>query len=246
MAEPEPDTSATRQPVAARASSTTSYFADKPWLLALALMLITLVTYAPVWHAGFIWDDKELLVDNPLVRASDGLYRFWFTTEALDYYPLTSSLCWLEWRLWGSSATGYHVVNVFLHAANAALLWIILRRLKVPGAWLAGLIFAIHPVTVATAAWVSEQKSTLSMLFYLLAILLYLRFDEKGSWRSYGLALGAFLLALLSKTAVVMLPVVLLGCVWWQRRSVRGKDVIRSVPFFALSLILGLVTVWFQ
>ena len=101
-------------------------------------------------------------------------------------------------------------------------------------------------MNVATAAWISEQKNTLSMLFYAVAILLYLRFDEEGRWCWYGLSLTAFLLALLSKTAVVMLPLVLLGCVWWTHRQLKWKDFLRSIPFFVLSLIMGLVTIRFQ
>jgi tetratricopeptide (TPR) repeat protein len=232
--------------VTRRSATRTKNAWESPAVLAALIILLTVVTYLPALDAGFVFDDSANVTANRIVKASDGLYRFWFTTEAPDYYPVIWSLSWLQWRLWGGSATGYHVVNVLLHAVNAVLVWIVLRRLKIPGAWLAGCVFALHPVNVATAAWVSEQKNTLSMCFYLGAILFYLRFDEDNRWRWYWFSLAAFLLALLSKTAVVMLPVVLLGCVWWLRGRVRWHDFLRTVPFFVLSLVLGLVTVWFQ
>ncbi|HUI07352.1 MAG TPA: tetratricopeptide repeat protein [Verrucomicrobiae bacterium] len=225
---------------------------------AALVVLVTVVAYLPAFHNGFVVDDV-FITNNRLIRAGDGLYRFWFTTEAQDYYPLTWSFWWLQWRLWGTDPAGYHVVNVVLHAADAVLIGLVLRRLKIPGAWLAAMVFALHPVNVATVAWITEQKNTLSMLFSAAAVLLYLQFDEvaraipidpRSGPRSgrcwYTLSLLAFLLALLSKTAVVMLPVVLLGCVWWQRGRVRWPDFLRIVPFFALSVVLGLATVWFQ
>src|SRR2546425_10031610 len=103
----------------------------KSFVLGAGLMLVvTLVAYMPAMRGEFIWDDEISITDNHIVKASDGLQRSWFTTEATDYWPLTASAWWLEWRLFGNRAEGYHVVNVLLHAVNAVLVWITLRRLK--------------------------------------------------------------------------------------------------------------------
>ena len=215
-------------------------------LLAAAILAITFLAYIPAMRGGFLWDDYAFLKDNWLIHAPDGLQRFWFTTQAEDYFPLTSSMLWVEWRIWGDHTAGYHVMNVLLHAIAAVLAWRALRRLAVPGAWLAGVLFAVHPVAVASAAWITEGKNTLPMALYLLSLLAYLRYDERGARRAYLLSLLCFLLALLAKTSVVMLPAVLLMCAWWRRGKIERKDVLRSLPFFALALALGLVTVWFQ
>ena len=140
---------------------------------AALIVLLTFLFCLPALRGGFVFDDSIFITDNRVVKANDGLYRIWFTKETPYYYPLTWSLWWLEWHLWGYSAAGYHVANVMLHALNAILAWLILRRLKIPGAWLAGLVFAVHPVNVATVAWISEQKNTLSMFFYTVTILLW-------------------------------------------------------------------------
>lgn len=213
---------------------------------ASVIVLVTLVLYIPAMRSGFIWDDDGFVIANPLIRAEDGLYRFWFTTEPPDYFPLVSSSLWLEWRLWGENAAGYHTINILLHALSAILLWQVLRKLTIPGGWLAGLIFAVHPVNVEAVAWITQRKSTLPMVFYLLALLMYLQFENKPLRRFYFLSLGAFLLALLCKPAVVMLPLVLLGCAWWQRYRVSPTDLLRSIPFFVLSVSVGLLALWFQ
>jgi len=226
--------------------------------------------YWPAVRAGFIWDDDDILTANPLISSPDGLRLIWGGSNFYDYWPMTLTSFWCEWRLWGLHATGYHVTNILLHAGAAILLWRVLRHLRIPAAWLAMLVFAIHPINVQSVAWITERKNTLSLFFFGLALLAYLRAevraaDVRGSksdakspqpsiqnsqrlW--YGLSFGAFVLALLSKTSVVGLPVVLLLSVWWLRRldgkSLAMRDVWRTVPFFAVALGLALVTIWFQ
>jgi protein O-mannosyl-transferase len=231
-------------------------FSSAPRLILGTLVLagLTLLAYAPALHGGFIWDDDNFLTQNPLIRAADGLRRLWLTTQADDYWPLTSTTMWVEWRLWGMNAAGYHVTNVVLHIAESLLLWRVLLGLRIPGAFLGALFFALHPVNVESVAWITQRKNLVAMLFFLLSILCFLKTDpgvapgpsrRPGGWRWYGLSLLAFALALLGKGSVAPLPLVLMGIILW-RRPLEAGDWIRMAPFFAVAAIFTGVNIWFQ
>ncbi|HLN02641.1 MAG TPA: tetratricopeptide repeat protein [Bryobacteraceae bacterium] len=221
-----------------------------PWVAAwpwVAIFAAVLAAYWPALRGSLLWDDTSH-VTAPFLQSLHGLWRIWFwlgTTQ--QYYPLLHSAFWLEHRLWGDAVLGYHLANLAQHTLAACLVVFIVRRLALPGAWLAGLIFALHPVCVEAVAWISEQKSTLSAVFYLSSALVYLGFDRTRRHSSYLWALGLFVLALLSKTVTATLPAALLVIFWWQRgRLDWRRDVRPLLPWFALGTAAGLLTAWVE
>jgi tetratricopeptide (TPR) repeat protein len=216
-------------------------------------MLLTVAAYLPALRGGFVWDDDFYVTENSTLRSVDGLRKIWTQPgiASQQYYPLAFSAFWAQYHLWKLQPFGYHLVNILLHALNAVLLWCVLRRLKLPGAWWAAAIFALHPVQVESVAWITEFKNLLSGLFSLLSLLAFLRFHPlllpettaTRDWRSYTLAILLFLCALLSKTAVCCLPVVIVLLIWWKQKRVGRRDVLALMPWFAASMTLGLITV---
>jgi Flp pilus assembly protein TadD len=212
------------------------------------IVLLVVLAYLPALHGGFIWDDDVYVTHNPLLTAPDGLRRIWFTMDSpSQYFPLTYTVFRLERSLWGLNPAGYHWVNILLHAINAVLVWRLLKRLSVPGAWLAAAIFALHPVQVESVAWITELKSVLSLFFILLTLGCWLEFVGERSRRFwYGLALGFYALALFSKTTACTLPAALLLILWLQTKPIGWRRLAQVVPFLALGLGLGLLTVWWE
>ncbi|HUG92601.1 MAG TPA: tetratricopeptide repeat protein [Planctomycetaceae bacterium] len=220
-----------------------------------AILLAVFAAYLPAVGGDFLWDDDAYVSQNPTLRDADGLRRIWFEFGATpQYYPLVFTSFWIEYHLWGAAPAGFHLVNILLHGLNALLLWRLLARLRLPAAWFAAALFALHPVHVESVAWITERKNTLSGFFVLAAAVCYLRW--RAGWNqdrpaganhgSYWLAILLFAAALLSKTVVLTLPAVLLLIACWQRGRIVRWDVLAVLPMAVLGVAGGLVTRWME
>src|SRR5205085_11894107 len=163
-----------------------------------------------------------------------------------QYYPMVHTTFWAEYHLWGLNPTGYHVDNILLHAIAALLLWWLLTRLKIPGAWLAAGIFALHPVQVESVAWITERKNVLMGFFFLLTLIAWTKFVDAPPdrrWRFYLLAVLTYLLALSAKSTACTLPAALFLILWLREKRIDGKQLLRLVPFVVLGLAMGLMVI---
>ena len=223
---------------------------SRAWFFALVLAALTIFAYRPAWNGGFVWDDDVYITNNELLTAPDGLRRIWFSLDSpSQYFPLVYSTFRIEHALWRLNPTGYHWVNLLLHVANALLVWRVLARLNVPGAWLAGAVFALHPVQVESVAWITERKNVLMGFFFLLTLLAWLAFvDErtKRPWSFYVLALILYILALSAKATACTLPAALFLILWLQKKAINWKRIFEILPFLVLGLAMGLLAMWWE
>lgn len=213
----------------------------------LLLFVAVFALYAPALAGDLLWDDAAHITVGAL-QGWDGLVRIWLDPGATQqYYPVLHSAFWLEHRLWASSVLGYHVVTAALHAGAACLVVLLCQRLAIRGAWIAGVLFALHPVHVESVAWISEQKNTLSLVLALLSVLAWLRFDESRARRHWTAAFLLFALALGAKTVTATVPCALLVLVWWRRGAIAWRrDVLPLLPWLVLGIAAGLVTAWME
>jgi hypothetical protein len=239
----------------------------RDWLFALALVAAVFLVYQPAWRGGFILDDDTHLLNNPVLRPG-GVLRTWVPGAYIAYWPLTFTVYWAEYRLWGPAPLGFHLVNIALHALSALLVWRILALLRVPGALLGAALFALHPVNVESVAWIAQLKNTLSLALTLLSVLFYLLASRSRlpggtlggaadlaapssarqagpTWWYVG-AVAAFALATLAKGMTLTLPAVLLACAWWQRGRIERRDLRRVVPFVLIATTMAVMEVYQQ
>lgn len=216
------------------------------------IVLLTVLAYWPALRGGFIWDDDDHLTKNPCIVGSLGVKEIW-TTSAARICPLVLTSFWAQHAMWGLNPLPYHLVNILLHAASAVVLWLVLRSLNVRGAWLGAALWVLHPVQVESVAWITELKNTQSGLFYVLAVLFFVKWrqtkvlpEREGGEKFYTFALVCAALAMASKSSTVILPLILGLCGWWVDGRLNWRVVPRLLPFFFFSLVMSGVSMWTQ
>src|SRR5881409_3926095 len=244
------------------------------WLVPVLIAVVTFAAFLPTLQNQFVnWDDPRNFLENPHYRGLTWTHLRWMWTTHLGHYiPLTWMTLGLDYLLWGMNPVGYHLTSLLLHAANAVVFFFVVlrtltRALPSPSersyalavsAGFAALVFAIHPLRVESVAWVTERRDVLSGLFYLSAILVYLRACERGArgrgW--YWLSVAVFGCALLSKSMVVNLPIVLLildvyplrrlgGSIGWRSEPAR-RAYVEKIPFVLLAAAASAIAVMAQ
>jgi tetratricopeptide (TPR) repeat protein len=219
-------------------------------LRALLIIAAGFWVFAPALKGDWLMDDDFYLPQNALLHDPHRLWKIWFAPGSLiEYYPIEATLQAVQWHFWHMHMLGYHLTNVALHVLSALLLWRLLARFGLRYAWLGGLLFAVHPAVVESVAWIAEFKNVLSLPPFLLALILWVDFERDGRSRDYLLALGFFVVAMLCKISMALFPFVIFLYAWWKRGRVGWGDLKHALPFFAVSLVLGLMTVeagaWF-
>lgn len=211
----------------------------------LALLGIIVLAYLPSVTARFNFDDEIHIWNNTIAR-KDGLFLSWFSAAQPNYWPVTWTVFWIQFKLFGMHPEGYHIVNVLLHAGTCLLLWRALDLARVPGAWFAALVFGLHPVHVESVAWACQLKTVLAYLLASASIYCFLRSGDPRTNRWYWMSLLLFLLSMLAKPLMVTMPVIVAAYLWWKERKLTRSAVVSVLPFLLVALALGFVEIWFQ
>ncbi len=244
-----------------RMTSNSPRFSFRPSnsLRLLTLVAAVFLAFWPALRSGFIWDDDRYIENNVQLRSLVGLSHVWTQIGSTDqYYPVTFTTFWIEHHLWQAHPLGYHLDNLLLHLAGAILLWQILLRLEIPGAFFAALLFAVHPIQVESVLWATERKNILSGFFYFLSLFAYLRTrwgerlvassiqSPSSHWLWYAASLLLFFAALLSKSVTSTLPAVVLLLIWWKHGRIRWADFLPLIPMFVVGAAMGALTAWIE
>ncbi len=225
-------------------------------ILRLCLLGAVVAVFWPVRHYEFInYDDPNYVSSNPRVLGGltwQNVTWALTTREMGHWHPLTWMSLMLDRQLFGNWAGGFHLMNVFWHAANTLLLFALLRRMTAAPWRSAGVaaLFALHPLHVESVAWVSERKDVLNTFFLLLAMYAYVRYVEQPGRARYWTSVGVYGLALASKAMGVTLPFVLLLLDYWPLRRLQWaktsvkRVLVEKIAFFAMAVPASVAAYW--
>jgi tetratricopeptide (TPR) repeat protein len=223
------------------------------WLALLVVLIIAaLIPIAFSLFNGWILQDAENVKDNTVIQAWQGLKLVWRLPHHFPQFsPLGYTVFMLEARVFKAIPAGYHAVNVGLHLMNVLLVWTLLRKLELPGSWLAALVYAVHPINMASVTWISRQPTLLGTCFFLCSLIVYSRYcglnpkieelqrffrlPERPAML-YALAMILFLLALVTYPLTAIFPLVVLVLIWWERGEVTWSDVKPLLPHLLIML----------
>lgn len=223
----------------------------KNWLYIAAILLLTLLIYSNSVTNDFIYqlDDDLYITNNKDIKEISGenLRKIFTESYVGLYLPLTMLTYMIEYHFFEMDASGYHKINLILHLINTVLIFFLFLKIK-PKPIIAGVValfFAIHPMHVESVSWISERKDVLYALFFLTGLIFYLDYLKKNTVANYLLAVLFFVFSLLSKAVAVSFPLFLVLFDWYQGRKFDKKVILEKVPFFALSLVFGLIGLYF-
>ena len=224
-------------------------FYEKPFFLVITIVVITAIAYIPSLKGTFMdtWDDSYYITNNPIIRELNiHSVKAMFTTPVnSSYVPLPLLTFAVEYKLFGYNPLPFHITNLILHLLCTLLVFRLFRLLKLNifYAALAALLSGVHPMRVESVAWITERKDMLYSLFFLGAMIMYIKFLTQKERRSviFILSLLLFIFSLLSKIQAVTLPLCLLVLDYYFERPFRIRLIIEKLPFFILSLVCGTI-----
>ncbi len=225
---------------------------QKHKILLGSILVITLLVYLPSLSFDFVnWDDDYYVTNNLQVTnpTAENLAKFFTEGNTANYHPLTMLSLAFNYAVGGENAMGYHLFNLIFHIFNIFLVYVWVRRTwpkqEFLPLFIAG-VFALHPMHVESVAWISSRKDVLFFCFYFLGLISYNSFYTKKKSKYLVVTLLFFILSALSKPAAVIFPIHLLLVDYLTERKLSIKLVIEKIPFFVISVLIGLATVYVQ
>ena len=225
------------------------------YAIAGIIVLLTFLVYIPSIHNDLLktWDDQAYVTNNDLVKdiSLQSVAKIFKEDRGLyaNYHPLTTLSLAINYSFSGLNPSGYRIVNILLHLLNTFLVFLFIytlagKRLEI--AVVTSLLFGLHPMHVESVAWISERKDVLYAAFFLLALISYQKYIKKNDLKFYILSLFLFLCSLLSKAMAASLPLVLFLIDYMMKRKWDFRLWLEKIPYFVLSVILGLYAIYIQ